>query len=181
MSAPLRPIRAEEAAPVPEAVTGAVTRFLLREARLLDAEAYADWLDLMHPDIHYWMPGIETRARRDARGAYAYGDMAYFDDRREELRIRVARYEQPQAWADNPRTRHVHLVTNIEVFPARDEPGCAVAFSAFTNIRNRGEKDQDVLYGRREDLVHLDGPRLLCRHIFLAQNVLLSKNLNTFL
>lgn len=160
----------------------AVERFLFQEARLLDQEDYTGWLGMLDDDIHYWMPGMETRRRDDMRGPYAYGDMAYFDDRMYELKIRVARYQQPSAWADNPATRHAHIITNIEAF-ATATPECVAVYSAFTNVRNRNEKDQDIIHGRREDLLrrHGDGFRLVIRRIFIVQNILLSKNLNTFL
>lgn len=56
------------------------------------------------------------------------------------------------------------------------------AFSCFENVRNRNEKDQDVIHGRREDLLKLDGDRITLaeRRILIVQNILLSKNLNTF-
>ena len=54
--------------------------------------------------------------------------------------------------------------------------------SAFTNVRNRNEADQDIIHGRREDVLRAvdGGYRLLRRRVFIVQNVLLSKNLNTF-
>lgn len=170
-------------APADDATTRDIERFLYREARLLDREAYAEWFELLAPDIHYWMPGIETRRRDDARSAYRAGDMAYFDDDLEMLRIRIARFAEPTAWADNPATRHVHQITNIEAFET-DDADLVAAFSVFTNVRNRNLKDQDLLYGRREDLLRRDGDgafRLVRRHILVVQDVLLSKNINTFL
>ncbi|MDH7799040.1 MULTISPECIES: 3-phenylpropionate/cinnamic acid dioxygenase subunit beta [unclassified Beijerinckia] len=168
--------------PVPDALLREVERFYYTEARLLDAENYAGWLAMVDPDIHYWMPGIETRRRDDKRGPYAYGEMAYFDDDYRLLSIRVARYNQPTAWADNPATRHAHLISNIEAFET-DDPSLIAGFSAFTNVRNRNLKDQDVIHGRREDILHrhTDGAlKLLNRRVLIVQDILLSKNLNTF-
>ncbi|WP_288350202.1 3-phenylpropionate/cinnamic acid dioxygenase subunit beta [uncultured Thalassospira sp.] len=161
----------------------AVARFLHAEARILDREAYQEWLEeFIDEDIHYWMPDMETRNRSDPRGTFRYGDTAYFDDRISELRVRIARYNEPSAWADNPATRHMHQISNIEVFET-DDPKLVAACSVFTNVRNRNETDQDVVYGRREDVLrrHGNGFRLCRRRIFIVQNVLLSKNLNTFL
>ncbi|MCA1300485.1 3-phenylpropionate/cinnamic acid dioxygenase subunit beta [Stappia indica] len=161
----------------------AVTRFLNAEARTLDREAYQEWLDhFVDEDIHYWMPDMETRNRSDARGPYRHGDSAYFDDTLSELKVRVARFVEPSAWADNPATRHLHLISNIEVYETGD-PSLLAVCSAFTNVRNRNETDQDVIHGRREDVLrrHGDDFRLARRRILIVQNVLLSKNLNTFL
>jgi len=160
----------------------AIERWLHREARLLDGERYQEWLETcIDADIHYWMPDMETRRRDDPRGTYAYGEAAYFDDRLNELSVRVRRYNEPSAWADNPATRHAHLISNIEV-NATDDPDLFAVFSAFTNVRNRNEADQDIIHGRREDVLRrgADGFRLVRRRVFIVQNILLSKNLNTF-
>lgn len=160
----------------------AVARFYYLEARLLDGERYNDWLArCMDPDIHYWMPDMDTRRRDDPRGMYAYGESAYFDDQWKELSVRVARYDEPTSWADNPQTRHAHLISNIEVFETPDA-NLLAAHSAFTNVRNRNEADQDVIHGRREDVLRRDGAsfKVLRRRVLIVQNVLMSKNLNTF-
>jgi len=168
--------------PVDAETERAVTRWLYTEARLLDAERYQEWLDrLIDPEIHYWMPDMETRRRDDPRGTFCYGEAAYFDDTHKELTIRVRRYNEPSAWADNPATRHAHLISNIEVNET-DVPGLLAVHSAFTNVRNRNEADQDIIHGRREDVLRVveGGFRLVRRRVFIVQNVLLSKNLNTF-
>ena len=160
----------------------AITRWLHAEVRYLDAERYQEWLnDFIDPEIHYWMPDMETRRRDDPRGMFAYGESAYFDDTWSELTIRVKRYNEPSAWADNPQTRHLHQISNIEI-NATDDPTLFAVHSAFTNVRNRNEADQDIIHGRREDVLRAvdGGYRLLRRRVFIVQNVLLSKNLNTF-
>ncbi len=161
----------------------AVQKFLYSEARTLDREAYGEWLEtFIDKDIHYWMPDMETRSRSDKRGQFKYGESAYFDDGWKELSIRVARYAEPSAWADNPATRHAHIISNIEVFEM-DDPNLVGVCSVFTNVRNRNETDQDVIHGRREDVLRRHGStfKVYHRRVFIVQNVLLSKNLNTFL
>jgi ethylbenzene dioxygenase subunit beta len=168
--------------PVTLEIERAIIRWVHAEARLLDAERYQEWLDgFIDPEIHYWMPDMETRRRDDPRGTFKYGESAYFDDNWRELEIRVKRYNEPSAWADNPATRHVHLISNIEV-NATDDPRLFAVCSAFTNVRNRNEADQDIIHGRREDVLRAvdGGYRLLRRRVLIVQNVLLSKNLNTF-
>ncbi|MEN2977507.1 3-phenylpropionate/cinnamic acid dioxygenase subunit beta (plasmid) [Tistrella bauzanensis] len=172
---------APDARPVADDLLRRIERFYYREARLLDQEAYAVWLGLMDPDIRYWMPAMETRKRGDLRGGYTDGEMSYFDDDLAMLKVRVARYEQPSAWADNPATRHLHIITNIEAVET-GTPGLVRAFSCFENVRNRNEKDQDIVHGRREDLLKIGEGAITVaeRRILTVQNVLLSKNLNTF-
>ena len=160
----------------------AAKAFLLREARLLDDERWDDWLLSLSEAVHYWMPGIENRRREDGKGAYVEEHMALFDDGFRELQRRVNRFKQPSAWAENPPTRNVHLVGNIEVF-AGDEAGQYRVFSTFINVRSRGLDEQYQLAGRREDVlcVEGDGMKLLKRKILIPNATLPCKNINTFL
>ena len=160
-----------------------VTRLLLLEARLLDEERYEEWLGLLTEDVHYWVPGVENRLRSDPSGSYGPGRMAYFDDDLRMLRIRVARFASTAAWAEDPPTRHVHVVSNIEVEPAGDAPEEYVAHSVVVNFRSRGELGDDVLYARRRDRLRRVGHelRIARRRVLLGHNVLPAKNLNTFL
>lgn len=170
-----------ETALAPETIARQLELVLYREARLLDEEQWDTWLGLMEPDIHYWMPAVENRRRVDKLGAWEPGRGAYFDDSMRELTIRVARFKQPSAWAEDPPTRHVHVVTNVEVFVTGNAEEFKV-YSNFVNYRSRGEADNDLLLGRREDLWRqVNGEfRLAKRAIRITQSLLLSKNLNTF-
>jgi len=158
-----------------------IQQFLFLEARLLDNERWAEWLALMTPDIHYWMPAIENRRRVDPLGAYAPGRGAYFDDCHLDLERRVARFLQPSAWAEDPPTRHVHVISNVEAYRA-DADGEYVVHSVFVNYRSRGEADNDLLLGRREDILReVDGDlRIARRKVVITQSLLMSKNINTF-
>ena len=63
------------------------------------------------------------------------------------------------------------------------QPGEFVVHSTFVNYRSRVEKDNDLLVGRREDVLRADGDsfKLARRKIIITQSVLMAKNLNTFL
>ncbi len=93
-----------------------VEQFLYREARLLDNERWDDWLALMAEDIHYWMPTMENRRRADKNGTYAVDRGALYNDNLLDLTRRVTRFKQPTAWAEDPATRHAHVVAGIEVY-----------------------------------------------------------------
>lgn len=163
-------------------LTFELQEFLFEEARALDEERYEDWLAMLTPDIHYWMPGIQARYRADERRTPSRSAMAYFDDTLDELSVRVARTRQKTAWAEDPPTRHCHIITNVEV-QLTGTSGEYRVHSCFANVRNRNEVEEQVLYGRREDLVRRTdaGLKLARRAIYLRQAVLLAKNLNTFL
>jgi ethylbenzene dioxygenase beta subunit len=159
-----------------------VEAFLLREARLLDDECWDEWLAMLSESVHYWMPGIENRRREDKSGPYRLEHMALFDDGMRELQRRVARFKQPSAWAENPATRNVHLISNIEVYAGEGE-GEFMAHSCFVNVRSRGLDEHHQLVGRREDVLRREGDclKLLKRKILIPNAMLLCKNINTFL
>jgi ethylbenzene dioxygenase beta subunit len=160
-----------------------VQQFLFFEARLLDEERYEEWLGLMAPDIRYWMPGIQSRYRKDKAPRLSATRMAYFDDDLLNLRRRVTRFMHDTAWAEDPPTRAVHTISNVEaeLTAKHDE---IQAYSAFVVVRGRNERDESWLSGRRSDLLRRgeDGLlRLAERQITITEAVLLAKNLNVFL
>lgn len=159
-----------------------VEQFLFREARLLDHERWDDWLALMTEDIHYWMPTMENRRRNDKNGAYAVDRGALYNDNLLDLTRRITRFKQPSAWAEDPPTRHAHVISGVEVFQGAVE-GEYIVHSTFVNYRSRVEKDNDLLVGRREDVLRVDGDsfKIARRKIIMTQSVLMAKNLNTFL
>lgn len=155
---------------------------LYREARYLDAERYDDWVEMLASDIHYHMPVIEGRYRKDKTDMV--GDltrMAYYNDSLADLKQRLARLKTGTAWSEDPATRFVHLITNIEVESTGNE-GEYKVYSNFVAYRNRNERDQDVQPGNREDIWRRteNGFQLVKRLIILKQNVLMSKNMNIY-
>lgn len=159
-----------------------IEQFIFREARLLDNERWDDWLALMAEDIHYWMPTMENRRRSDPNGAYAIDRGALYNDNLLDLSRRISRFKQPSAWAEDPPTRHAHVVSGVEVYQG-EKAGEYIVHSSFVNYRSRVEKDNDLLVGRREDVLRADGEsfKIARRKILMTQSVLMAKNLNTFL
>lgn len=94
---------------------------LFREARLLDAMQLREWLALYTPDGLYWIPIDETQPTRRT-ASLVYDDAA----RREE---RVYHLQQLPFPAQNPRSRTVHLVSNVEVLGV-DEQGATRVHSS---------------------------------------------------
>ncbi|MET9844842.1 3-phenylpropionate/cinnamic acid dioxygenase subunit beta [Streptomyces ossamyceticus] len=162
-----------------------VQRLYATEARLLDQHRYADWLELLADDLHYWAPVRTNRLRRQqALADGAPGEVAIFDETKASLAWRIRRFDSGMAWAEDPPSRTRHLITNILV-RAADEPGEYVAESSFLCYRNRLEREVDLYAGGRTDVLRRDpddGRLLIARRtILLDQNVLLAKNISTFL
>ena len=164
-----------------------VENFLYKEADLLDARRYIEWLDLLTDDIRYWMPlrrnfkyGEEWR-----ENSRELEELALFDENKTTLSLRAQQIATGIHWAEEPLSRISHLITNVhilEVLPSIASPSEVKLGSRFLVYRNRLQTETDILVGKREDVVRKEGGewKLARRNIFLDQNVLLAKNLTFF-
>ncbi len=156
-----------------------VEQFLYHEARLLDERKYEEWLELLTDDIHYWMPIRRTTMMRDIENEFtAPGAMAFFDDDKNYLTLRVKKISAGNAWSEDPPSRTRHFVTNIRVVDVQDND---ISIEAnFHLYRTRLDSDEDSWIGRREDLLRrVDGNFMLARrHLFLEQTVITAQNMS---
>ncbi len=83
--------------------------FLYRECRLLDTLALEEWLELFTEDGVYWLPIVEGEPSEAAASISIVYDDA---ERRSE---RVFRTLHTPVLDQNPRSRTMHLVGNVEV------------------------------------------------------------------
>lgn len=160
-----------------------IQQTLYREARLMDYERYDEWVSMLTEDLHYHMPGIGTRYRKDPTDqVHDLKRMAYYNDSLDDLKKRLRRLSTGTAWSEDPATRYVHLIGNVEVELTEQKDEYKV-YSTFYAYRSRNERDEDSLAGHREDVWRRTplGLKLARRLILLRQNVLLSKNLNIYL
>ncbi|MBS0411501.1 MAG: aromatic-ring-hydroxylating dioxygenase subunit beta [Proteobacteria bacterium] len=157
-----------------------IEQFLYAEAALLDARRYRDWLGLLADDIHYWMPIRRTVTNSDLEREFTRpGDMAFFDDDRTVLEMRVKKLEAGSAWSEDPPSRSRHFVSNVRILDVEgDDISVEVAFHLY---RTRLDTEVDSWVGRRVDVVRRtgEGLRLARRHIFLDQTLILSTNMST--
>lgn len=168
-----------EGAPVSDSRLLSIERFCRMEARLLDEEAYPAWLDLLADDLYYWMPVRHNRYRADAAGEIDVNGMAFFDDRKRDVVQRIARIASGKVWGEDPPTRHVYIIGNVEAFET-NVAGEYEVQSTFIQTRSRGEHDETTLIGRRKDILRAvgDGYQIAGRLILVSQSTLLSKNLS---
>src|SRR5260221_7402624 len=171
-----------------------VEQFLYREARLLDARRFHDWLELFTDDVRYWMTGRSNRYPKSSKAItildpdrYVEDDLtredqlALLDETKETLAARVARLDTGMAWAEDPPSRTRHLLTNIEVEPGASDSELTV-YSNFIVYRSRAETEQDFYVGARQDVLRrVDGAwKIASRKLVLDQNVLTAKNISVF-
>jgi p-cumate 2,3-dioxygenase subunit beta len=83
-------------------------RLLYEEAELLDARDYPGWLKLFTADATYWIPAgaDDTDPSRE---------VSIVHDNAQFLAERVWRLDSGQAFAQEPRSRTAHLVTNVRI------------------------------------------------------------------
>lgn len=102
-----------------------ISRFLFREARLLDAGDVRRWLDeMIAPDIRYMVPVRLTRERHEMfeRDAHEFSSGAfYLNENHATLTTRVLRLEGEYAWAEDPPSRTRHFISNVVVEPDTDD------------------------------------------------------------
>jgi 3-phenylpropionate/cinnamic acid dioxygenase small subunit len=157
-----------------------IEQFYYAEAALLDDGDFHGWLAILADDVHYWMPTRYNRTRRE-RGldTSRENELAFFDDDKTSLAMRVKRIDTGMAWAEDPPSRTRHLVTNVQIRP-RQVAGEYDVTSAFLLYRTRLETDLNIFAGRREDVLRktADGWQIARRKIILDQNVVLAKNLS---
>jgi 3-phenylpropionate/cinnamic acid dioxygenase small subunit len=162
----------------------AIEQFLYFEAALLDDRQLDDWYDLLADDLRYVMPIRSTRWSRDAeREETGEADVAYFDDSKASMGLRLRRLKTGSAWAEEPPSRTRHLVTNIRILPLGNGEAFEVV-SAFLVHRNRAETQTDLFAGERVDRIRRvaapAGFQIYSRRIRLDQATLLANNISFF-
>ena len=112
-------------------------------------------------------------------------DLAWFDENKTTLTLRVKQIMTEIHWAEEPPSRISHFVTNIRIIeanPSLTEASEVKSSSRFLVYRNRLQDETDILVGKREDVLRKEKGqwKIARRNIFLDQNVLLAKSLTFF-
>ncbi len=131
------------------ATPDALIRFVVHEARLLDAQSYDAWYDLFAEDGIYWVP-----LRPDQPDGINHASLAYED--RLLLRIRIERLKRGPH-SQRPPSRSHHLLQLPEV---EGRIGAAhVVRTEFHYAEARGDEQQIYVGTATHHLVE-DGDRL---------------------
>lgn len=85
-----------------------IEAFVLREARLLDEQRYAEWLELFADDAVYWVPTQPNQAS-------PHDALSIIYEPRSLLAVRVERLSRNEMPVQSPPSRTVHHVSAIEV------------------------------------------------------------------
>jgi 3-phenylpropionate/cinnamic acid dioxygenase small subunit len=109
-------------------------RFVYLESKLLDERKYLAWLDILTPDVTYWIPNYDNNGPPDECGAIVFEHLL-------ELRARVERTLDRRNPTQQPSPRTQHFLTNILVDASADGTTAAVSASLLLYVA----KDQQVL------------------------------------
>lgn len=162
-----------------------VQAFLFAEAEALDRCEFERWLDFFAEDCRYWVPlrrNVESRGQRSSVGGP--GEVAWIDDDKAMLRMRVAQIRTGLHWAEEPFSRVAHVVANVRIVDeGKDEPGGEIQVnSRVITHRTRMETETDLLVGLREDKLRRRGGafEIVTRKVILNHHTLTAKNLSFF-
>ena len=137
------------------ALTATVAEFLYREARLLDARKFGEWLDLFAEDAIFWVPAVgmdgvpTSEPDTSLNFIYIVG--------RAGLEARVFRVESGGSLASNPLPHTLHLVTNVLV-DSEGEDGLAV-FANNQVVAFCEPRGQQILTGSCEYILRREAGR----------------------
>lgn len=159
-----------------------IADLLTLEAELLDERRFDDWLDLLTEDVRYCMPMVRNVSHGSLDREYTLPGRhaTWFDEGKNELRLRVQQIQSGDHWAEEPLSRTTHLVANIRLADrAGDE---ATVHSRFIVYRARLETDVDLVAGKRTDVLRREAGswKIAQRRILLDQSTLTAGNLTTF-
>jgi 3-phenylpropionate/cinnamic acid dioxygenase small subunit len=158
-----------------------VEQFLYAEARMLDERRFDDWYNLFTDDCRYWIPVMANRMGGEGEIADTT-QMAHFDDSKRTLMLRIKRLSTDFAYAEDPPSRTVRVVTNVQAEP-KNGGAEVTAYSNLILYRTRLETTTDIFAGRREDVLRKTdggGWSIARRKVVLAVNVLSANNLSVF-
>jgi len=160
-----------------------VSEFLFREARLLDAGDFHEWVALLSEDIHYRLVNFPVSALRVGGGeSERGGEVALMDENLSSLRARVQQLVTPAyTIAENPRSSMRRFVSNISVEVAPD-PLLLIARSNVLIYQTRLSQGASHLISlSRVDTLRRQSAGLLLsrRSACLDEPVISARNLST--
>jgi 3-phenylpropionate/cinnamic acid dioxygenase small subunit len=156
--------------------------FLWDEAAVLDRDDLTAWLELLDRDLVYTMPVRVTKMRCDA-SEFASG-MMHFDEDRSSLAFRIKRFQETQAWSEDPPSRVRRFVTGVIAYESALSGDYDVSSSLLLVRTQDDDFRVDLVTAERRDLVRVrsDGSATLARRqILVDQSTIGTHNLAIFL
>ena len=127
-----------------------IEQFLYREALLLDARRWEEWLNLFEPEAEFWVPAWKSEHEAPSNPETELS--LIWCQPRTRLAERVTRALSGRSVAAIPLPRTQHVVSNLLVDGNSPEPdGCTLVHANFTvHLYNLKKKSEHVFFGRSE-------------------------------
>jgi benzoate/toluate 1,2-dioxygenase subunit beta len=144
-----------------------VTAFLYREARLLDDEAWDDWLECYHPDAQFWMPSWDDDGQLVSDPQREISLIYY--PTRQGLEDRVFRIKTERSSATMPDTRTAHNIANVEI---EKQEGSVVTVRFNWHTLSHRYKTDFSHFGMSRYVIDFGGeqPRILDKYVVLKND-----------
>jgi len=140
----------------------AVEQLLYRQAEVLDARRWDDWLALFTDDGRYWMPASPEQTTGEGVPNIFYEDLYL-------MRVRIKRVSHPSAWSQYPPNRTSHVVSNVIVESEDGTSGDVVARSKFYAAEYRNDQLRHFAGSYRHHLCRTpDGYRIRLQRVDLV-------------
>lgn len=115
-----------------------IENFLYREARLMDENAYDEWLALWADEALYWVPANADDIDPLRHVSIVYEDKVHLEDR-------IERLKSGAAYAQDPKSRMRRVIANIEI--EEGGQGEVIVYSNF-NLTELRRSQQRTFAGR---------------------------------
>ncbi len=141
--------------------TRRIERFLYREARLMDAHAYEEWLALWDETASYWIPCNDDDYDFQTRVSLVHENYEGLEDR-------IARLTSGAVYAQEPKSRLSRVVSNVEIAQAGDDILVESTFNLTASRKSR----IDIIAGRVWHKLRPVGDdfRILSKKVILVDN-----------
>ena len=142
----------------------AIEQFVYREARLLDARHFEDWLTLFADDAVYWVPAGHDDIDPTQHVSIIYDTLA-------GMQKRVGRLNSGFAYAQEPASRTHRLVSNVEIV-SRAEDGRELEIATMMLLVELSRHKQTIHSARCEFRLRQqdDGWKIVRKKVNLLKN-----------
>jgi len=123
-----------------------VQTLLFRQAAMLDAKNWADWMDLFSDDGVYWMPATPEQSD------WASQPSIFAEDRL-LMEVRAGRLQHPNAWSQAANWSTNHIVGNVMIEQAQAD--ALEVYSRFHMLELRRDNVRHFAGSYRHSLVRL--------------------------
>lgn len=144
-----------------------VTAFLYRDARLLDDEAWDEWLECYDPDAQFWMPSWDDDGQLVSDPQREISLIYY--PTRQGLEDRVFRIKTERSSATMPDTRTAHNIANVEI---EKQEGSVVTVRFNWHTLSHRYKTDFSHFGMSRYVIDFSGgqPRILDKYVVLKND-----------